>query len=442
LLVFIGALFTKVLLLAVLPAFVYLAWGKRPTGFWKMTLVGLGAIVSMALLLSLLAPQNRLSLDFFERLWRLRRGFPYEDIPQALLEMLVSPAKGLLVYSPVLLLIPFGWMKNKQTGRRLVNFSLLAAAGLMLAQAAAYGSEWWSITWGTRFLLPVLPLLAAGLAPAVEFLLESRHMLAKVLLWGLALVGIIIQLGGVLVSNSAYTIELYYNQLVPDLGRVLWSIRLAPLAAHWRLLMEGAELNLAFIRCWQGSPALVAGVVGGCMLLIAGGLIAIFRVLKGKEEKPRWLWSGVFLAFALPGLLLSGYRLDPRYGANRADVRALAEVLEEQAQPGDVVLVFPYLRTTWNYFMNFYRGEADWFSLPNTFPAGEMSSTMTLVEGFGDEYQRVWLVSEMAAWEPTPSFVEGYLQQFGETQALAVFTPVEENLQLRLVLYSLESLSD
>ena len=30
-----------------------------------------------------------------------------------------------------------------------------------------------------------------------QFLLESRHMLAKVLLWGLALVGIIIQLGGV-----------------------------------------------------------------------------------------------------------------------------------------------------------------------------------------------------------------------------------------------------
>jgi hypothetical protein len=103
-----------------------------------------------------------------------------------------------------------------------------------------------------------------------------------------------------------------------------------------------------------------------------------------------------------------------------------------------VILVFPYLRTTWNYFMNFYRGEADWYSLPNTFPAGDMASTIALVNRFGSEYSRVWLVAETAKWELVPVFVEGYLTQFGELEARTEFGQVDPNLQLRLILYELE----
>jgi hypothetical protein len=91
--------------------------------------------------------------------------------------------------------------------------------------------------------------------------------------------------------------------------------------------------------------------------------------------------------------------------------------------------------------MNFYQGKADWVSLSNTFPAGDMSSTMALVEDLGEDYERAWLVTETASWEPESPFVEGYLAQFGEVEALAVFEPVDPNLQLRLLLYDLHEYS-
>jgi hypothetical protein len=103
-----------------------------------------------------------------------------------------------------------------------------------------------------------------------------------------------------------------------------------------------------------------------------------------------------------------------------------------------VILVYPYLRTTWNYFMNFYRGDADWYSLPNTFPAGDFASTVALVDDLGVEYSRVWLVTETAEWELVPVFVEGYLTQYSELEARAEFNQVDPNLQLRLMLYELE----
>jgi hypothetical protein len=437
-LAFIGALLTKVLLLAVLPAFVYLLWSRRSPGLEKMILIGGVVLLTLAAAFSVLAPQSRLSLDFFERLWRLRRGFPYREIPQALLEMLFSPGRGLLVYSPVFLLLPLAWVKAGKHHRQPVVFSLLAAAGLMLAQAAAYGSEWWGITWGTRSLLPVLPLLAAGFAPAVEHLLNSTRIITRGLLWGLAGLGALIQLGGVLVSNSAYTLDLYYTQLVPDIGEVVWSYQHAPLLAHWRLLGGGAEANSALLRVFADIPLRALVVLAGCALLVVGGIFALRGALTRKEGMSHWMWGLAVVLAALPALMLTGYRVDPRYGGGRGDVQALADVIEDEVQPGDVILVFPYLRTPWNYFMNFYRGDADWFSLPNTFPYGDMASTISLVDDLGENYSRVWLVAETATWEPQSPFVEGYLTQFGEVKALAVFEPVDPNLQLRLVLYELD----
>lgn len=441
-LVFLSVLLTKVLLLAVLPAFLYLVWSEGGSASWKRVFAGI-LIVLLIVAIPQFFPQSRLSLHFFERLWRIRRGFPYSEIPTALLEMLFAPGRGLLVYVPVLWLLPLGLVRASAERRNLVWFALLAAAGLMLAQAAAYGAAWWGITWGTRFLLPVLPLLAVGLAPGVELLSKSKNAAGRVVIWILFGFGILIQLGGVLVSNSVYTIDLYYSQLVPDIGEVLWSFKHAPLIAHWRLLLDGAEVSPAFVRLLSAAPLWTAAVIGSCLLLIGWAAWRLRRLLTLEDvELPRWqIGMVIVIAAVLPAMVLTGYQHDPKYGADRADLQALDRVLAEEVQPGDVILVYPYLRTTWHHFMNFYRGDGDWYSLPNTFPAGDMASTMALVDGLGGKYSRVWLVTETAAWEPVPPFVEGYLGQFGEVEALAVFDPVDQNLQLRLLLYNLEDSS-
>jgi hypothetical protein len=435
---FVGVLLTKVILLAVLPGLVYLLWSRRFPTSWKKGLLGLGVFLILAFLLSLVLPPNRLTSHFFSRLWQARGWFPFDEIPTALLGMLAAPAKGLLVYNPALLLLTIAWWKSSLGGRKMIVFALLSAGGVMLAQAAAYGSRWWAITWGTRFLLPVLPLLAASLAPAIDSILASPRRILRVGFWAVFGLGAMIQLGGVLVSNSAYTIDLYYGQYVLDMGDVLWSFRHAPLIAHWRLLLEGAQPNLAFWRCFSGAAARTALIVMLFVLLIVGGLLLARRAENGRTGGlgKIAIITALFL-LVLPPMLLAGYRLDPRYGADREDIRILSEVLEEEVEAGDVILVFPYLRTTWNYFFNFYRGPADWVSLPNTYPSGDVNSTMSLVESLGEDYDRVWLVSETAAWEPESTFVEGYLFQFGEVEKAAIFPQVDENLKLRLMLYDL-----
>jgi hypothetical protein len=436
----IGAMITKILLMAAVPAFLWLFWEKRDKFSWKKALLGVVVLLAVGGLFSLLMPDSRLSLGFFERFWRFRREFPYQEIPRALLEMLLTPGRGLLLYSPVLFLIPVGLVKRGPEQRRMVVFSLLAAAGLMLAQATGYGAEWWGITWGTRFLLPVLPLLIVGLAPTVDLVLDAPQVWLRLVLWSLSALGILIQLSGVLLSNSAYTIDLYYTQLVPDIGDVLWSFKHAPLIAHWRLLLAGAELNLAGVRVFLVFPGGVVAIIAICALLIAWGAVVLSLVWRKREVRLKWWVTGLLVVgvVVLPVLMLTSYRYDPRYGADRGDVQNLVQVLEDEVQPGDVILVFPYLRTTWYYFMNFYRGDADWYSLPNTFPAGDLASTIALVNRLVSEHSRVWLVAETAEWELVPVFVEGYLTQFGELEAMAAFEQVDQNLQLRLLLYELE----
>jgi len=440
LIAFVGALFTKIILLAVLPAFIYLLLAQSKSGTWKKLLVAGVVLLALAAGISILAPQNRFSLEFFDRLWNLRRGFPYREIPSAILEMLSAPGRGLLIYNPVLILLPLAWFQSKQKSRAVWIFSIFAAGGLALAQATAYGAEWWGITWGTRFLLPILPLLVVGLAPAIDFLLHSPKKLAQVFFWGFLGLGVLFQLGGVLVSNSAYMLDLFYIQLVPDVGRVLWSFEHAPLLVHWRLLIAGAEVNFASARVFDLSTGWTTAVIAGCLFLAGVGSIFMMKALREKIPRAIRLWMAVFLIFgfiALPAMILVGYRNDPRYGANRSDVVQTAAVLESEVEQGDVILVFPYLRTSWNYMLNFYQGETDWYSLPNTYPAGDVSSTLHLVDRFGEKYSRIWLVVETGSWEPVPTFLESYLPQISEPEAIAVFDQVEDNLQVRLLLYSL-----
>ena len=303
LLAFVCALLTKVILLAVLPAFIYLLLSQSSRGTWKKLLLAAVILLGLAGLISVFAPQNRLSINFFARLWNLRRGFPYEEIPKAVLEMLFAPGRGLLVYNPILLLLPLAAVKSKSASRKALVFSFLAAGGLILAQATAYGAEWWGITWGTRFLLPVLPFLLVGLAPAVEFLLQFPKKLVRLVLYGLAGFGVLFQLGGVLVSNSAYMIDLYYVQFVPNVGGVLWSLKHAPLLAHWRLLLAGAEINFAWARLVDISPGWTAVLTTSCLLLVGVGIFFLVRSFQSRTAwKLRWWLAGavVFGVAILP----------------------------------------------------------------------------------------------------------------------------------------------
>jgi hypothetical protein len=84
--------------------------------------------------------------------------------------LMLSPARGLLVFSPFLLLVPAAfWRGLRDRGARALT---LAAGGAVLAQVLFYAKADWraGYAWGPRWLTDLLPLLVWMLPPALAAL--------------------------------------------------------------------------------------------------------------------------------------------------------------------------------------------------------------------------------------------------------------------------------
>ena len=81
--------------------------------------------------------------------------------------------------------------------------------------------------------------------PAIDSFLRREDRRRRRLLWTLFGLSVLIQLGGVLISDIQYLDDLYLVQGITDAGRVIWQFGHAPIWVHWRLLFGGAMPNLA-----------------------------------------------------------------------------------------------------------------------------------------------------------------------------------------------------
>lgn len=183
----------------------------------------------------------------------------------------LGPYRGLMWYSPVLLLALPGWLMLRRA-RPGVAALLLA---LVAVQTLAYAT-WWSweggIGWGPRFLLVVIPLLAAMLAPLVEAAWSRRTLLAAVI--GFAGLSFGVQLLGTLYSIYPWVFWLYANFF--DLSQsayvpqVYTDPALSAITGHLALALAGQPLELP----WTTGGLELAQPLAGIALAVAGGLLA------------------------------------------------------------------------------------------------------------------------------------------------------------------------
>ncbi|MBI5567409.1 MAG: hypothetical protein HY870_21095 [Chloroflexi bacterium] len=113
-------------------------------------------------------------------------GFTLGGVGTTIYGMLLSPGKGLIFYTPVVLAAWWGLAHWPQSRRMILWF----CAGVPLIMIAAYGnnSMWYGgQIWGPRFLVPVLPLM---LLPLIE-------VLKRRVVWGLIALSIVAQIGPV-----------------------------------------------------------------------------------------------------------------------------------------------------------------------------------------------------------------------------------------------------
>jgi len=174
--------------------------------------------------------------------WPHVLGYPEArwDVPfiLGLWGQVFSPGKGVFLYTPWLVAAGAGLALAWRRHRGLVALTLaLWAAYLGFHAPYAYWTGGWN--WGPRFLLPLLPLSALGLAHLWE---SDRVRGARALILALLLLGVGVQVPAVLVSHSRFLVRLSETAGPRWYDRSLYEPGLSPLANQGRMVGEVVAL--------------------------------------------------------------------------------------------------------------------------------------------------------------------------------------------------------
>lgn len=411
-----GALLTKVLLVAVLPAMIVLIWlrHKKTNGILKkekwlqlaVTLIAFLLLLRLGGIILGVHFPPRLTLEFFLERYRNLMVLPHDGFWQALAGIFFSPGKGIFIYSPILLGSILSGFAVRRENAELFWFPLLGVAGLAVVQALVYDAEWWNLTWGTRFLLPVLPLLVLMGLPGLQWLEKNGNLRWRMAAWVLLFLSCFIQLGGVLITEPMYLASLYAASIRPIPELVLWNLRYAPWIGHWQQIFQGASLDLAAARIFSRGGGHILILWAGQIALVMGSLLAVLRMWRKKRQRRLWTFA-CFLGIStlvVTGFSMSVNRQDPAYHPDREDFAAAERLVESSLAKGDGVIVSPYLYPLWYHAMNEAQFDQPWYSWPVPGDAEESSEALDRFMPDASRYQRMWLIEERsAAGDPYPA---------------------------------------
>jgi len=245
---------------------------------------------------------------------------PPAQWPAALAGLLVSPGVGLVWMAPLVLLAPFGIVRTRQRGERLLERVLLGVlVGTLLSAVAtpAWHGGW---TYGPRLLLPALPFL--WLAVALGLRQAQSLPAGRGLVLGLLMAGVLIQLPGVLVSASTH-LDLAHQaapEKWPDgewermdaseggaLSHLHWDLGFAAPWAHWRILRHrSAGLGEEF------DAGVLYGVEREAALHLSNPALEGFRHLVWVDLRRRLRGTPWAILVALGGMVILGIHLTGR----------------------------------------------------------------------------------------------------------------------------------
>ncbi len=228
----------------------------------------------------------------------------------------ISPYRGLFWYSPVLLLALPGWLMLRRHFSRLAWLIL----ALVIFQFAMFAA-WWSwdggVTWGPRFLLPIIPLMAFALAPLIAEAAKKRW-LALVLI-GFVGLSCFIQLLGAYYDHLvflSYQVNVLWGGDITRwrtdfLDALLTDPYQNAIVGHLALLISGWPL----IADWSLNGASPLLWIAPVSLIMIGLAVLIIRAVPPK------VGAALIATLSLVALLLVG-------GArsNAADMQNLAAV--------------------------------------------------------------------------------------------------------------------
>lgn len=368
---------SKAAMLLTLPALLALAYpGRRALKEHRRQViaVAVGLVVAGAILVLIL-------LFYTESLDALGSRYVLSTWLRRLLEgirvagpgvagLLISPARGIFLFSPILVLA-LGAPVALPRGRWRESWLPLAlSVWFAFVYAAVRASIWFGgLGWGGRFMVPLMPFLMIATLPLIDRMLSSSRLWPKLALAALGLGGFIIQLGGAYVDIRSYDGYLHkVTGLAPWDPSIIWSFRWSQ-AIGSLLYLPQADPDFIWLVSqpdWLMIAAITAGIA-----LIATALMQIRRKpLVAARAAAVGIYLSPVLIVALTVIGLWRAYEDPRYQASARGLHTMRAYLEGRAQPDDTIMLATPAYVP--YFTNYYKGDATWYGLPVS--PGERSS--------------------------------------------------------------------
>lgn len=240
---------------------------------------------------------------------------------EALLGLLVSPSRGLFFFAPVLLLSAVGLVVlARQASRRAEALLLALGAGVPVVTFAGYENWHGGSSFGPRYLIPVLPFLAALVSALPLPVAPSRRAAAVAGLAGLSLAGFAQTFVG-LVSfpnvpfavgdAGSNAIQNFCLPLLLSAGRAPtwldgWGLRALALPA---LLGLGLAVAAAFLAlAWRVAPPGLGAMTVALALAASLGATAVLASIGTGENEARDLLRRIYARHMVPWAVVSRER--------------------------------------------------------------------------------------------------------------------------------------
>jgi hypothetical protein len=405
-----AAFFSKNSTLFALPAFLILVLPamNRPRWGDALLLIGLIFLIIFAfvpnafqILGDLLSPIRRLSLDHAQI---------------ALHSYLFSIGGSLWATSPVLLLGIFGAVLWTREGKRRLVYAILALiAAYAMGHAVFTDIHWFGgLSWPPRFMIPLVPFAALLLLPLLQWLMQPKRGIWRVL----ALLLISYSLGIQSIASIS-RLDAYVGLLPAESGGLVeWQGGLNdPTYLRWFLLPQtwGAlGFDIAWMR--SGVPYFVAYFL----------VIALVSALLLWKKRFGWLVIPLAI-FCFGGLgfgLVQLYQNDPHYWAQKPALFEMLGILERESENGEPLLLAGSADVTYERFLMNYNRNSSFRPVVLGFQWGEVTSPEDsprvvsknvtdllawdiprIIDFLADKHERLWWLghnSEFTPWALRP----------------------------------------
>lgn len=309
---------------------------------------------------------GRFSTSYFLRLLTFLPQLRHDFFLPSLWGAFFSVSKGFLIYSPILLLVVFSPLILKDNTNWADYFLALdSALGVAILQVFFYDDQWWTFTWSTRFMLPIIPLWIICLFPLVEWIQNKSKKTIKHFFIAFLLLCFILQLGSVLISSADFTQYLMDSFHLRLSETNITRLEMIPAFGHWLAFFHGIIPDVAWMRVVKKGYS--SGLFIPLVLLIAG---IFFFISINKTQSPtnhnRWLEVSFFFGvnLLLPFFILLANQSDPYYGGDQLAYRELAHALSQNVHKNDLILLDAYNQPIWYFYFNFGFPTTNWIGLP------------------------------------------------------------------------------